>query len=141
MGCTRQCAVGAPVQADGRPGPPAAQSNGTKVGAELPFSDEVPELDVPGLRGIQSSYPTKWIRMTLSPNLPTGGVDGMRVGDGKSKISIACPAFAAKYQYSMALGRRSGLSIQTQQVRNCEESLDSFDAEWLSSLSKMHLSP
>jgi hypothetical protein len=67
--------------------------------------------------------------MTLSLNLPTGGVDGMRAGDGRSRMWSACPAFAVKYQYSMALGRTSGLSIQTQQVRNCEESLDSLDVE------------
>jgi hypothetical protein len=85
---------------------------------ELPCSEEVPEVDDPGVHGLQSSYPTRWTRMIFSPNFPVDGVEGMRLGDKKSQSSVTCPAFITKNQYSMALGRASGISIHTQQVRN-----------------------
>jgi hypothetical protein len=91
---------------------------GMNSGAELSCSEEVTKLEDLGVCGLQSSYPARWMRMTFSLNFPTGGVDRIWMGEGRSTNSIACLALATKSQYSTARGIMPGFSIHTQQVRN-----------------------
>ena len=93
-------------------------------GAELPCSEEVPELAAGAwtLVFIISGQVDQDDRITFSPSLPFGGVDGLEYGPEKATHASHGLARAAKIEYSMDLGRSSGSFIHAQQVRNSKDS-------------------